>query len=540
LVRTTGSLLLFLILFASCKAEQHATTAPAPEATQSKVTPRDGGRLVRRLEGNVQTLNYLLHTTDAERYVLSYLHTPLVDLDQNLQPIAATAARWEIGDGGRSYTFFLDPRARFTDNTPVLASDVLFTIGKIVDEQSPQFAALFDALDRSQSKVIDDKTVRFVFKEARAAQLHAFNVAVLPEHVYGKGSFKNDFNDKVVGNGPYELSAFERGQRIELKRRASDWRERPRIDSVVFRVIADDAVAWMAVKRGDVDEMRVKPDIWAVEKDRPEVRGKVNFLSAYTLSYNCIAWNTSNPILASADVRRALAMAYDRPSIIQSLYRGEARPVTGPFTPDQPAYNSTVPPIAFDPAGASSLLERAGWRDTNGDGVRDQNGRKLIIELLAPSGHQTAAQQSQVFQAALKSIGVTLDIRELDGATMFDRIMNGNYQAAFMSWTNDPETDLLPLFHSTQLPPAGMNIVRYRNAEVDKLIEEARSATGADARRTSYHRIHELLARDQPYLWTVQVANKWAVNKRVENVQVSRGTGLFFWYPGPLGWWLRE
>jgi peptide/nickel transport system substrate-binding protein len=536
-VRKTLFVLLLVLCSLACRREE---PAQAPSAgTKPPVTPQDGGELVRRLEGDVQTLNFALHTTDAERYVLSYVHDLLINFDRDLQPVAGTATRWEIGDGGRSYTLHLDPRARFSDNTPVRASDVLFTVNRIIDDESPQYAALFDALDRSQSKVVDDHTVRFVFKEARAAQLHAFNIAVLPEHVYGKGNFANDFNDKVIGDGPYEVVAFERGKGITLRRRANYWRERPHIETVRFNVIAADPVAWLAMKKGDLHEMRVKPDVWAAEKDLPDVTDKINFVSTYTLSYNCIAWNTRDAVLSDPNVRRALAMAYDRASIIQALYRGEARPVTGPFTPDQWAYNPAIQPIAFDPAAASALLDGAGWRDSNGDGVRDRQGKPLKIALLVPSGHQTAAEQGQIFQSALKKIGVTLDVQPVDGAAMFGKVMGGDYQSAFMAWTNDPETDLYPLFHSSQSPPTGMNIIRYANPEVDALIERARSEADMNARRQTYHRIHEILARDQPYLWTLQVANKWALNKRVQNVQVAKGTGLFFWYPGPLGWWLR-
>jgi peptide/nickel transport system substrate-binding protein len=513
------------MMLVSCRGEETAAP-PAPALPES---PADGGRVTRRLENDVTTLNYLLHTTDYERYVLSLLHDPLVELDRNLRPIPGTAARWEVGDDGRSLTFHLDPRATFSDGQPVRASDVLFTILKAVDEESLQFASFFEGLDRAASNVLDQKSVRFVFRAPRAGLIYAFNIAVLPEHVYGKGNFKNDFNDKVVGNGPYRLAAREPGKSIQLERRNDYWREKPHVQTVFFRVISDDAVAWMAAKRGEIDEMRVKSDLWAREKDRPDVRDRFQFFDTWNLQYNCIAWNNKDEALRDPRVRRALAMAYDRQSIIRNLYQGQARPVTGPFTPDQWAYDGSVTPVPYDPNAARALLSEAGW-----------GTKKVSFSILVPAGSRVALEQAQAYQQTLKAIGVELDIRAVDGATMFEHVLGGNYQAAFMAWSNDPDPDLFALFHSSQAPPNGMNVVRYASAEADRLIEKARGELDASRRRELLHRLHAVIAADQPYLFTVQVASKWAVSRRIRDVHVSDGFGLFFWHPGPKEWWIAQ
>lgn len=532
-------ILLVLALLIPIACSRESAVPAGPTATPAERSANHG-RLIRRLEGGIGTLNFILHTTDAERQVLDYLHVPLIALGEDLKPVAGTATRWEIGDGGKTFTFHLDPRAAFSDGRPVTADDVLFTITRIVDEGSPQYAPMFDAFDRARSRAIDEKTVLIAFREARASQLMSFNIALLPKHVYGEGNFKQDFNDKVVGNGPYRLTRMIAGREVLLERRSDFWREPPPIATVLFRVVTDDGAAWLAAKSGQLDEMRVKPDVWAMEKDQPEVRQELTFHDVWPLSYNCIAWNVADERLSDPRVRRALAMAYDRDAIIKGLYRGEARPLTGPFTPDQAAYNANVPPVPFDLAGARALLAEAGWRDTDGDGIADRRGRKLQIELLFPAGHATAMQQAQAYQQTLKSIGVDFQLRPVDGSAMFEFIMGGKYQAAYMAWTNDPEPDLYPLFHSSQQAPQGMNVVRYRNRELDGLLERARVELDSARRAQLQHQAHEIIARDQPYLYTVQIATKWAVNQRVKNVNPAKGVGLFFWYPGPLAWSLTE
>ena len=493
---------------------------------------------MRRLETEVKTLNYILHTEEDERQVLSMLYEPLVAFDQNLMPIPGLATKWEIGDGGKSYTLHLDPRATWSDGTPVKASDVVFTLGKIIDAESPQFAAWFDGLDRKQTKALDTHTVRVVFAEARVAQIYSFNIGVMPEHVYGKGDFEK--NTQVIGNGPYVLKRRE-PRSVLLERRADYWRKKPYIESILFRTVIEDAVAWKAMTLGELDVARVNNDIWWREKDKPEVRKKIAFFNAWLLSYNCFAWNLEDPLFTDARVRRALAMSFDRRAVIEKLYHGQARPVTGPFLPDQWANNDDIVPIEFNPQAAAALLESAGWRDTDGDGVREREGRKFAFTVLIPEGN-VARDQSQILQDALQKAGVKMEIAVMDGAAFFSRVLERNFQAAFFAWVlePDPDRDLYSLFHSAQKAPVGLNVGGYASAEADELIEQGRVEFDRAHRVELYRQIHELLARDQPYLWTVQVASKWAVNRRAQNVKVSNGLGLFLWYPGQLEWWLKE
>lgn len=515
----------FLVAALACSREaSHDTPAPPRPATPARVAVR--------IDAEVKTLNYVLHTEEAERVVLSFIYEPLIALDENLKPIPSLAAEWHVSADHRTYTIRLDPRATFSDGRPVLASDVLFTLHKILDAPSMQFASWFDSMDRKQTAAIDPRTVRVVFKTARVAQLLAFNIAVMPEHVYRVGDFTT--NPAVVGSGPYVLKRRDQNG-IFLEARSDYWREKPSIASFVFRPIADEGVAWRALMRGDVDVSRVNNDTWAHDKDKAEVRDRLQFLDVWLLSYNCIAWNLHHPPFDDPRVRRALAMTFDRRAIIAALYHGQARPVTGPFTPDQWANDPKVEPIEFDPQAARSALAAIGWRDTNGDGFLDRDGKPFAFTLLIPTGN-VARDQSVLMQAALRDVGIRMDISTMDFASLFERVLAGNFEATFFSWTNEPDPDPYSLFHSSQKPPAGLNVGRYASADADRLLEQARIEFDPARRAALYHQLHALLARDQPYLWMVQVSSKWGVSRRVQNVHASHGVGLFHHYPGPFAW----
>lgn len=180
---------------------QGAVSAPGPPAL----------RLVRRLEADVRTLNYIHHTEEGERQVLAYIHDPLVAIDQNLQPAPSLATHWTMSRDGRIFTLHLDPRATFSDGVPLTAADVLFTLNAILDEKSPQFSAAFSDLDRTKTRALDDHSVLLAFKETRAGRLLAFNIGILPKHAY-KAVRKREIAE-VIGTGAYIVKQHVPGRR---------------------------------------------------------------------------------------------------------------------------------------------------------------------------------------------------------------------------------------------------------------------------------------------------------------------------------------
>ena len=212
--------------------------------------------------------------------------------------------------------------------------------------------------------------------------------------------------------------------------------------------------------------------------------------------------------------------------------------ISGPFTPNHWAYNPAVPAIEFDPKAAGDLLREAGWADSDGDGILDEGGVPLEIEMLVGAGDTSSANVLQIFQNDLQTAGVRLNVSRLDAATMFGRVLAGEFQGAMLAWSLDLDPDLFSLFHSSQFPPNGQNFVFYSNPEVDRLIEQGRIEFEQGKRTEIYRELHRILAQDQPYTWSIQVSTKWAVSKRIRNVQQAEGFGLFGWYPGPMQWWI--
>jgi peptide/nickel transport system substrate-binding protein len=534
------TLLFTFVLCLACQRGEQRVQAPLPPVDDNQ--PQDGGTLIRRLDVDIAGFNPIIASSRYDRYVHDYLFTPLIRFDQHLQPAPGLATAWEISDDGLVYRFHLNKKATFSDGTPVRASDVVFTLAKIVDPKSEaaQIAGEFDQVDLTKTRAIDDNTVDVTFRQPLAAQLDHFNdLLVMPEHVYSKGDFRNDFISKAVGSGAYRLVRRVAGREIVVTKRADYWEDPPHVQTVIFKIITDHATAWNALQRGELDETIVASDTWLREHNNPLLTKSIDFQRFYTRNYNYIAWNGRHPVLKDKRVRRALTMCIPIDAVINDIFHGTARAMTGPFTPDEWAYNAAVPVIRYDPEGAKKLLGEAGWSDSNGDGIVDHNGAPLKLELIILAGSGSTYQFAQMVQAEFKKIGVPLDLTVLDGASGIQRILAGNYEAAYLSWDLDPDPDPFALFHSSQFPPHGQNFVFYANPAADRLIEAGRREIDRTKRKEIYHQLHALLADDQPYTWTVQSSAKWGINKRVRDVTISPGYGLFLWHPGPFGWWLR-
>ncbi len=535
--RRSFALVLLLVLSACGRSERSTPLAEAAE----DLTPQEGGTLVRWLESDVATLNPVLATSRYDRQVDNYLFTPMVYFDQNLRCIPGLAEKWDISPDGKVYTFHLNKKATFSDGTRVLPSDVIFTLKKIVDPQTEaaQIAAGFEELDLANTRAVDDTTVAVAFKRALASQLIRFNdLLVLPEHVYGKGDFKTDFTSHAVGSGPYRLVRRIPGKEILVQLRPDYRGKKPYLQSVLFKVVIDAATAWNALKHNDIDETMISSDVWLHESRRPELTKVIDFRRFYTLSYNYVAWNGHNPLFADRRVRRALGMCIDLPSIINNVYHGTARAMNGPFTPDEWAYNPAIPVLPFDPAAARRLLNDAGWFDPKNTGILERDGKPFRFDMYVFAGSASGLTFAQLFQEELKKIGVIMNVVTLEPALMIQRVLAGNYEAAYMGWDLDPDPDQFVVFDSKSFPPHGQNFVFYSNPVADQLIESGLTELDSSKRVKIYQQLNEVLAADQPYTWTIQVSVKWAISKRVKGVKEGRGWGLFTWYPGEFDWWI--
>jgi peptide/nickel transport system substrate-binding protein len=548
-------LAILLVVLGACRARDDGARAmpgAAPTPTEAAApalgyldesqegTPLDGGMLRRRLVGEPTTLNAVLQTGLPEQQVLQYVSRQLLDFDARLDLAPGLAEKWEVSDDGREYRFTLRPDAAWEDGTAVTSGDAVFTIRQIRDPKipSPVYKPLF--ADVEVVEAIDARSFRVRFRDRDALHAYAFALPLLPEKRYAGHPFlKVRENRAPLSNGPYRFVRWRTQESIELERNPR-WSGAPgHFDRIVFRIVPDNSVAYRALLEGSLDETAIDQSLKERSASDRRFEDCCRAVEFYNLDYNYIALNNRSPLFSDARVRRALTMLLDRPAIVRGLYHGSARIISGPWAPDSPAYDSGVTPLPFDPRAAADLLDQAGWRDTNGNGTRDRAGREFEFDLLASAGSTAGRQLDEIFAAELARAGIRARVRPMEWAAFVERIDAGDYEAASDAWAaSDANPDPYPYWHSSQIPPAGVNVVYYANPAADRLMEEARRELDSAKRREIYQRLHRIFRDDAPVVFVVNATQKYAFRRRIRGL-VTSPLGLYGFWPGPLSWWGR-
>jgi peptide/nickel transport system substrate-binding protein len=492
--------------------------------------------LRRRLVAEPTTLNAVLQSSAAEAEVLQYVQRNLLDFDAKMRLVPGLAERWEASDDGLEYTLTLRPDAVWEDGRAITAHDAAFTIGRIADPKVPSnvYKPLFEDLE--SVKDVDERTLRVRFKAPYAFRAMAFVIPVLPERRFaGQNFLRARENRAPFASGPYRVASWTTQQAIALERNPRYPGPRGRFDRILFRILPDDTTAYRLLTAGELDEDQLSPTV----KDRAlrdrDFLSCCRLLEFYNLDYNYVALNNRSPLFSDARVRRALTMLLDRASIVQGLYKGSARIVSGPWAPDSPAYDPGIPALPFDPPAAARLLAEAGWRDTNGNGTRDKDGKEFEFDLLVSEGSEVGRQIDEMLASELAKVGVTAHVRMLEWGSFVEKVDSGDFAAASLaSSAVDPNPDPYYYWHSSQCAPNGLNAGCYKNPEADRLMEEARRENDAGRRTAIYHRLHRIFRDDAPALFVVNASQKYAFRRDVAGV-VPSPLSFFFW-PGPLGW----
>ncbi len=324
--------------------------------------PASGGTVIRRLEGEPKTLNWVMITTAGENYIMLHLYDPLVYWDQNLEYTNVLAESYEVSDDHLQITVHLRENIYWHDGQPITAEDVKFTVDIIKDPTVPALnkEGYFSKLDRVE--IVDAQTVIFHWKEAYAPSVYVLTqIFPIPRHIYGVGDFeKNPANRKPVGSGPFKFEEWRSSQYIVLSRNENYHGKKAYLDQVIFRVIEDDAVALNALKAGELDEMRVTQVQWERQTNDPDFLARFDKYHYYVPSYNYISWNCRSEWFKDRRVRLAMTKLFDRESINAKIYSGFAKMISGPFYINSPYYDRSVKPHPFDVQDAKRLLHEAG------------------------------------------------------------------------------------------------------------------------------------------------------------------------------------
>jgi peptide/nickel transport system substrate-binding protein len=380
--------------------------------------------------------------------------------------------------------------AKFSDGTPVTATDVARTYETVLD---PACDSLYrkNFADRYRSvEVVDDRHVRLHLAQPLGTLLTDLEFGIVSFHGVPPGQCRPP---ALVGAGPYVLRELT-PYRAELD--ANPYaREPPRIPHLELAFVTDSAARILMLVGGSADllENAVRMDLVSEVGER----GRVHVETAPSLLLTYMLLNNDDPILRDLRVREAIALAIDRPAIIDARFEGRAVLATGLLPPSHWAYNPDVPRWNRDLPRARALLDAAG-HPPGPDGVRFHLVYKTSADLFRVAiAHVLAAQ--------LGEVGIAVEVRPFEFATFFADIKKGHYQIATMQTTPITEPDFyLAYFASSRIPdasdPDAQNRWHYRNAELDRVTAEGRRELDRERRKALYADAQRLVARDLPII----------------------------------------
>jgi peptide/nickel transport system substrate-binding protein len=418
----------------------------------------------------------------------------LMNLDDQLRVSPELAEKLEHPEPTR-YVVTLRKGVRFHDGHELTSADVVHTFRSILD---PDFVTPLKGGYRELESVDARDRYTVVFKLTKPFASFPINLmrAIVPADA------GQDFKNNPVGTGPYRFVRYAVDDRLEVAAFPDYFGGRPQNDGIIVKITPDDVMRGLELRKGTVDVVvnYLTPDVAHQLKHHD----RLQMIEAPGVDYQYMAFNLQDPVLADERVRQAFAHAIDRRAIVEHLRRGLATPADSMLPPVSWAHAPDVQAFPYAPEQARELLDAAGYPDPDGDGP----GSRFRLTLKV-SSEEFNRLQSAVIQQDLRKVGVAIDVRTYEFATLLADINRGNFQLYTLQWSQgalaDPDI-LRRVFHSSQLPPVGFNRGGYRNPRVDALLDQASALEDEGPRRALYAEVQRIIAVDVPYisLWHIR------------------------------------
>ncbi len=507
-------------------------------------------------------LNFLIeNAADVSEDIREYVN-PTLGARSPVDPArfyGILADRIEITDNYQEYTIYLkeglkwhrpavdwsNPRYEWLNKDhPVTASDIKYTLDLILNPQVQASHLANYYQDIEYVKVVNERTLIIRWKK-KTYQSVSFTLGLwpTPEWLYGydedgkpfpketSGLKFNEhwYNNRAIGCGPYEFVKWDQGVLIQLKRNDEWVGTLPPIKEVNYLMVQDKNQQLLKFQSGvlDIHELPVsqyREKILDSPADSPYRNGTYKVHTVNEMVYRYIGWNADHYLFTDKKVRKAMAHAMNREAVIQNVLYDLATLTTSNFFRFSPAYDKSVQPIPYDLQKASELLDQAGWRDTDGDGIRDKkiNGQKRDFEFpLLVYGHRPEVKSwSTVFKEDLYRIGVVCNLVSTEWSVMLKKMEERDFIAYTGGWGLDFDGDPYQIWHSSQADlPKSSNRVGFRSKEADEIIEKLRETFDPEERIRLQHRFHKLVHEEQPYLFMYSEKTVYVSQPRLKNIQ---------------------
>jgi ABC-type transport system substrate-binding protein len=552
-----------------------------PNLTRGGAEPTENDVLLTYYGDDPDTLNVLTSndtvSTAFQRFVYEGLAARKPADPDVWEP--ALAESWEFDKDTLTFTINLRkgvywhpmklPSGKELPKTEFTSADVKFTFDSILNENIDaaslrSYYANTEAKDDTEKykikvTVVDKYKVKVQWSVPYfLADEYTLAIPIMPRHVYGMDengepisldfrnskefadAFNNHWaNTKMCGTGPLIFEEWKKENSSTLVRNEDYWGQPFYFKRLIYRYISNPQTGLQQTLQNNVDWGAIpEKDHYVQSKDHAKVKaGDVKLVDYDSPGYRYMGFNLKRDLFADKRVRWAVSHAVPIDDIIDKVYHGLAKPLNGPFLPGSTANDESIERVPYDLEKAKELLDEAGWKDTDGNGIRDKMvaGRNVeaSFDLMIYAESPQYQRIAEIIGENCRKIGLECRITPTQWALMLQNLRKKEFDATILGWALDWKIDPFQIFHGSQADlPESSNAGGYQNPEVDKLIEELRVTLDEDKQIEIFHKIHKLVYDDQPYTFLFMDKATAGYDSRLENIKfykIRPGVDLRDW-----------
>ncbi len=550
-------LMILALVLASCAPAATPTTAPeepaqpaepeeteepvepaGPEETEEPVEPAEPEEPVTLNVGTTYIWDTANPTFGWYNYTLRYLlYDTLVEEAGISNFVPGLAESWDVSDDGLVWTFKIREGVSFHDGTPVNAEEVAWSLNWTIENEVETFS--FYLVNFEEVVALDETTLQVTLSEPVGNMEYLLMyVWILPRSVWGEMTYDEimEFEDLTagIGTGPYKLVDWSEGEYLILDANEDYWRGAPAIDQIVYREFATEDAIVQALLAGEVDVIDVG-SVPATAIQTLQEAGTVEVPIMESTSIDELIINshengTQPASLWDPAVRLAIAHAIDKQAIINIYYLGYADPASVLIPPSMGDWhNSDIEDIPFDIAEGNRILEEAGFVDSDGDGIReDQDGNPLEYRLYA-SDDASNTRVLEIISDGLAQVGISAPPTVMDEDSLIGLYPDFDFDLIFWGWYLDPDPDFgMLIFTCDQREEGGWNDSGYCDEDFDEMYSQQAILVDHEARRQVIWEMQQKLFDDRPYIVLMYAKN-------IQAYRSDRFTG-FGLEPGDILW----
>ncbi|MDQ6831930.1 MAG: ABC transporter substrate-binding protein, partial [Chloroflexota bacterium] len=501
-------------------ANASPTAAPAASANIPK-----GGALTQTITGTDAKSFHPFQTTDTvssayQGYIFGGGSLTQYD-PKTLDLVGFAAEKWDLSADKTTVTFTLKDGLKWSDGTPMTTADYVWTYQQAIKpENKYAYVQNFEPIVSFLAK--DARTLVVTLNEPITVAVETADaISPLPKHIWEKYDWNDptknpEINAPSVGNGMWKLKEWKRDDHAIFVANDLYFDGRPYIDQLTVRIFGTEALAYQALKSGEVDSSGFQPSDYKEAKTLPNVNVYEWYAARGSWSY--IGFNLRRPALKDPLVRKAIAYATDRQGIIDSVAYGLGRPIYSAYPQTSPAYNPNVEHYDFDVKKAADLFKQAGYT-LNGKKLT-KDGQQLSLKLLfGPATSKVREGIATLAQQQLSDLGIALDVQALEFQAFLDTLKKEpfDYDLFVLGWSSSTNPYFAYQIWSESSIPQ-LNSGAYVNKQVEDLYKQARTEFDKEKQKTIYNQIQKLITDDEPYVFLYEGKQYTGVNKRVGGI----------------------